>query len=171
MRGLIFDLDVSYSMPKRYICACGKDKILNIIDPFKWQIHTFFKSATKYELIGCKYSLVDNKHVYCFGMDKDIMCHQWKQFSKHKNTHGNKKSTTPKQSRVKGSKSMNKERKKQMNASQSTSTNVSRFQHCFRGDASWIGADLVADGSSETMIGILSLPCDLLVFKEIVCMF
>ena len=80
LRDDIYSIDINCKSSTKYIGCCGRDKIVYVIDPFKWNIHSMWKSCSKYELLQCRFSKFNDcngKYVYCVGMDHDLICGQW----------------------------------------------------------------------------------------------
>eukprot|EP01083_Nonionella_stella_P080018 219658_1 len=129
LRHKMYSMDFNTKSSSRYIGCCGEDKIVYVVDPMKWNVHSMWKSCSKYELLQCKFSGIDDgKYVYCVGMDNDLICGEWE------------------------TKQHNKKNKKKNKNTQST--NDVRYQHCFRVDSKWMGVDYVSHRHFESMIGI-----------------
>ena len=173
LRSDMYSMDINNKSTIKYIGCCGRDKIVYVIDPFKWNIHSMWKSCAKYELLQCRFSNFNDcngKYVYCVGMDHDLICGQWettnfvdrklknkdnrnKNNSNNRNNQQNKNKNKKKQKK-KQQKKMDIDGKGQTKQNRDTTTVDLRFSHCFRSDSKWIGVDYVNHAGFQSMIGI-----------------
>ena len=152
LRNDIYSIDINISSSTKYIGCCGLDKIIYIIDPFKWNIHSMWKSCSKYQLLQCKFSKFNKsngKYIYCVGMDHDLICGQWETTNFIHN-----KKLKKKNKNIQYNKHKNHNKPSQTKQNRDTTTNDLRFSHCFRSDSKWVGVDYVKYNDFESMIGI-----------------